>query len=152
VFARDWQASTIFEYEGGHPYQILSGFDTNNDTLAADRPLGVPRNSLITDPYKNVDLRLSRTIPVRGDVRVEVLFEMFNLFNWANYTQYVDSLYVLQGGQYVARPDFATFQASPNLNTLDVHRDPGEIGLDPKTRRNGVGNPFQGQFGLRFRF
>ena len=42
-------------------------FDTNNDTLAADRPLGVPRNSLITDPFKNVDLRVSRTIPIRGD-------------------------------------------------------------------------------------
>ncbi len=152
TLAKDWQVSTIFEYETGHPYQVLSGFDTNNDTLAADRPLGVPRNSLITDPFKNVDVRVSRTIPIRGDVRVEVMFEMFNLFNWANFTSYVDSLYVLQGGQYVPRPDFAAFQASPNLNVLDVHRAPEEIGLYPKTRRNGVGNPFQGQFGLRFRF
>jgi hypothetical protein len=59
---------------------------------------------------------------------------------------------VLQGGQYMPRPDFAKFQASPNLNVLDTKRDPDEIGLDPKTRRNGVGNPFQGQLGLRFRF
>jgi hypothetical protein len=59
---------------------------------------------------------------------------------------------VLQGGQYVPRPDFAAFQASPNLNRLDVHRSPDEIGLDPKTRRSAVGDPFQGQFGLRFRF
>jgi hypothetical protein len=152
VFGRDWQVATIFEYEGGHPYQVLSGFDTNNDTIAADRPLGVPRNSLITDPYKNVDFRFSRTLPVRGDVKVEVLFELFNAFNWANYSTYVDSLYVLQGGQYVPRPDFVAFQASPNLNVLDTKRDPGEIGLDPKQRRNGVGDPMRGQLGFRFRF
>jgi hypothetical protein len=92
AIGRDWQASTIFEYEGGHPYQVLAGFDTNNDSLAADRPLGVPRNSLITDPFKNVDIRLSRLIPVRGDVKVEVLLEMFDAFNWANFSSYVDSL------------------------------------------------------------
>jgi hypothetical protein len=152
IFGRDWQVATIFEYEGGHPYQVLSGFDTNNDTIAADRPLGVPRNSLITDPYRNVDFRFSRTLPIRGDVKVEVLFELFNAFNWANYTTYVDSLYVLQGGQYVPRPDFAAFQANPNLNMLDTHRDADEIGLDAKQRRNGVGDPMRGQLGFRFRF
>lgn len=152
IFGRDWQAATIFEYEGGHPYQVLSGFDTNNDTLAADRPLGVPRNSLITDPYRNVDFRFSRTLPVRGDVRVEVLFELFNAFNFANYTSYVDSLYVLQGGQYVPRPDFVAFQGSPDLNALNTKRDAADIGLDPKTRRNGVGDPMRGQLGFRIRF
>jgi hypothetical protein len=64
----------------------------------------------------------------------------------------VDSLYVLQGGQYVPRPDFAAFQASPNLNVLNTNRDADEIGLDPKTRRNGVGDPMRGQLGFRVRF
>jgi outer membrane receptor protein involved in Fe transport len=150
--ARDWQLSSILEYESGHPYQMLAGFDFNNDTLPADRPLGVPRNSLITDAYKNVDLRITRTFGIRDDLRLEVLFEMFNVLNLVNWTSYVDQLYVFQGGRYVARPDFAAFANGADLNALDTHRAPDDIGLDPRIRRSGIGEPMQGQLGFRFRF
>jgi hypothetical protein len=152
VFLRDWQVSGIFEYESGHPYQMLAGFDFNNDTIPADRPQGVPRNSLITDAFRTLDMRFSRTIAVRGDYRVEVMFEMFNMLNWVRWTSYVDSLYVLQGGRYVPRPDSVAFQNSSDLNSPDTHRSPDEIGLSTVQRRSGVGDPMQGQLGFRFRF
>jgi hypothetical protein len=95
---------------------------------------------------------VSRTVPIRGDFRVELMFEMFNILNTVNYSGYVDSLYVLQQGRYQPRPDFVGFQNSTNLNVLDVHRSPDEIGLRPPTRRSSVNDPFQGQFGFRLRF
>ena len=53
--------------------------------------------------------------------------------------------------------DFAPYHNDPaKLNTgFRQGRDkisPDEVGLDPKIRRTGVGDPRQGQFGLRFHF
>lgn len=152
LVARDFQVGGIVQIEAGHPYMVVPGFDFNNDTIATDRPKGVPRNALFTDPYRNVDLRISRNIRLKGQVHLEVLFEMFNLFNTANYSSYADTLYMFSGGRYVPRPDFATFAASSQLNVYDAERTATDIGLDPKIRRTGVGSPFQGQLGFRFRF
>jgi len=152
AFGRDFQVAGIIERETGHPFQVQAGFDFNNDTIATDRPNGVPRNALITDPRFSADLRVTRAIPIRGRVKAEVMFEMFNLLNTPHFENYDGNLYVLQGGVYVPRPDFAAFAASSKLNDLDVNRDPKEIGLNPKLRRTAVGDPFQGQLGIRFHF
>jgi hypothetical protein len=154
LLARNWQIAGVVNVESGHPYQVTSGTDFNNDTVLTDRPTGVPRNSLWTDRIYNVDLRISRWIPLSGRVRLEALFEAFNLFNTPHYDQYVDSLYVFDRaqGRYVPRADFAAFANSPNLSARDYERSPEEIGLDPKIRRNGVGAPFQGQVALRLHF
>jgi hypothetical protein len=154
ILARDWQVGAIVNLESGHPFQVTSGTDFNNDTVLTDRPMGVPRNSLWTDAIYNVDLRIARWIPIAGRFRVEALFEAFNLFNTPHYDQYVDSLYVFDRGlnRYVPRADFTGFAATANLNVRDYARSPDEIGLDPKIRRNGVGAPFQGQVALRFHF
>ena len=41
--------------------------EINNDGIASDRPAGVPRNSLQLPARKNVDLRLSRQVPIGRD-------------------------------------------------------------------------------------
>jgi hypothetical protein len=152
LLARHWQVSGIVNLESGHPFQVWSGQDFNLDTTLTDRPFGVPRNSLWTDPVYNVDMRVGRILPVRGRVKLEVNFEMFNLFNRPHYDNYVDSLYTLVNGVYVPRPDFAAFASTPALNVMDSNRSPKDIGLDRKVRRNAVGNSFQGQIALRLRF
>jgi hypothetical protein len=152
VYARDWQFATIINLESGHPFQVYSGFDFNNDAVNTDRPLGVPRNALWTDPIYNVDARIGRTVPIKGNFRVEVLFDMFNLFNTPHYDNYNANLYVRVGGRYVPAVDFAAFAGSPALNQRDLERTPQDIGLNTAARRTRVGAPFQGQLAIRLHF
>jgi hypothetical protein len=152
IYARNWQVSGIFNVESGHPFAVQSGFDFNNDVVLTDRPLGVPRTALWTDGYSNLDLRIARFIPLHARQKLEVIFEAFNALNQPHYSNYVDSLYVFQGGRYVPRPDFVAFHNSPLLNQRDLDRTAKDIGLDTKSRRNAVSDPFQGQLALRFHF
>ena len=55
--------------------------DLNGDGVSSDRPLFVARNSLYSAARKNVDLRYTRSIPLHGSVRGEVIAEMKNVFN-----------------------------------------------------------------------
>ncbi|MDP1568437.1 MAG: TonB-dependent receptor [Vicinamibacterales bacterium] len=70
----------------GIPLNIRSNRELNNDGVASDRPVGVARNSINLPARRNVDLRLSRRVPV-GRVNAEVIAEVKNLFNtvqWSN--------------------------------------------------------------------
>jgi len=53
----------------------------NGDGVSSDRPLFVARNSLYMPVRKNVDMRYTRWIPIRGSVRGEVIAELKNVFN-----------------------------------------------------------------------
>jgi hypothetical protein len=154
VYARDWQFSAIGSIESGHPFVVQSGFDFNNDVVLTDRPRGVTRTGLWTDGFNTLDLRVARFIPLGGRVRAEAIFEMFNVFNSASYSNYVNSLYVFNRarGGYVPRPDFEAFHDSGQLNERDLTRTYEDIGLDQKLRRDDVADPFQGQFALRIHF
>ncbi|MEO7143324.1 MAG: TonB-dependent receptor, partial [Bryobacteraceae bacterium] len=89
--AADWTMATLMTFHSGAPYNVLVGSDVNGDgNSSTDRPLvgGVPlgRNTYIGPGSGNVDVRLSRQIPVRERLRVQVLAEAFNLLNHVNYT------------------------------------------------------------------
>jgi hypothetical protein len=112
----------------------------------------VPRNALWSHANYDVDLRLARTVRLGGRRSVELMFDMFNVFNTANPTGYVTTLYRFSGGRYIPRDDFAAFHNSGKLNDLNLDRSPEEIGLDRDTRVSGYASAFQGQLGLRFRF
>ena len=49
----------------------------------------VPRDSLVGTPIHRVDLRALRRFAVHGPVKLEGSFEVFNLFNHANYASFV---------------------------------------------------------------
>ena len=156
-YARNWQVSAIQAAQSGAPILTIASFDFNNDNVVTDRPFGVPRTALVGESRYTTDLRIARFFPIRSDMRVEMFFEMFNVFNAANFTGYDANLYRLQGGRYVPYADFAPYHNdSAKLNTgFKQGRDkidPSEIGLDPKIRRTGVGDPRQGQIGFRFHF
>jgi hypothetical protein len=62
--------------------------EINNDGIASDRPSGVPRNALNLPARYNVDMRLSRQVPI-GRFRPEVIAELTNVFNtvqWSGVT------------------------------------------------------------------
>jgi hypothetical protein len=54
-------ADTIFNWNSGEPYSLVTGRDDNQDTNTTDRPPGVFRNSLWGPSFFEVDLDLSKT-------------------------------------------------------------------------------------------
>jgi hypothetical protein len=61
-------------------------FDTSAFALPAPFTFGsTPRNSVIGPGYVNIDFALARTWPLRGSSQLEFRWEVFNLFNQANF-------------------------------------------------------------------
>lgn len=91
----------------GKPYSETTGQDNNNDGLALDRPLGVPRNSLEGPAYTQLDLRWSKdffVMPSRKDKGpvVTIGLDAFNVLNHTNFVSYVGTLSSPLFGQAVA--------------------------------------------------
>ncbi|MBI2840731.1 MAG: TonB-dependent receptor [Acidobacteria bacterium] len=84
----NFMLGTIITYGSGRPYNILAGYDRNgNGDPASDRPVGVGRNAGEGPDFFSVDLRLSKKMYFSGGERdLELLFEVFNLFNRKNYS------------------------------------------------------------------
>ncbi len=75
------QFGALLQFNSGLPVNLVSNLDLNGDGSTGDRALGVGRNSLYLPARKNVDLRYTRRVPIRGAVRAEVVAEMKNVFN-----------------------------------------------------------------------
>jgi hypothetical protein len=75
------QIGVLLQFNSGLPVNLAANRDLNADGVTSDRPLDVARNALYLPARKNVDLRYTRWIPIRGDVRAEVIAEMKNVFN-----------------------------------------------------------------------
>lgn len=75
------EIGVLLQFNSGLPLNIPANRDLNGDGVLSDRPLGVARNSLYLPVRKNVDLRYTRSIPVRGSVKGEVIAELKNVFN-----------------------------------------------------------------------
>ena len=77
------------QFASGIPVNLRTNpGEINNDGIASDRPAGVPRNALMLPARYNVDLRVSRQVPI-GRFRPEVIAELTNLFNtvqWSGVT------------------------------------------------------------------
>ena len=95
----DVQLSSTIIMNTGDPYNITSGFDDNGDGLRNDRPVidssnrpsgldtpdGLqPRNSARQPTFYNVDIRLSKAFDFGSAGSLELLLDVFNLFNSAN--------------------------------------------------------------------
>jgi hypothetical protein len=78
------QIGYLFSWATGTPYNIVTGGDRNNDTTVNDRPAGVSRNSGRLPDSASLDLRLSRTFPLRRGQHVELMLEGFNVLNHVN--------------------------------------------------------------------
>ena len=86
-YLSNFTLSPIFTYSSGHPFNVLLGFDANGDTQAnTDRPVGAGRNTGIGPNFVSFDLRVARMFTFGETVRLEGIFEAFNLFNRVNYS------------------------------------------------------------------
>jgi hypothetical protein len=83
---RGLQLSGTLQYYSALPLNITSGVTTIQGT--AGRPVVggqfIPRNAGTGPDFLSVNLRLSRTVPLGGRTRLEVLGEVFNLANREN--------------------------------------------------------------------
>jgi len=100
------------QFSSGVPINLRSNpGEINGDGIGSDRPAGISRNSLNLPARYNVDLRLSRQVPVGGARRLEAIAEVKNLFNtvqWSgvgNANIAVDALTGLPTGQVPTRGD-----------------------------------------------
>ena len=75
------QFGVLLQINSGLPVNISASRDLNGDGISSDRPLFVARNPLYLAPRKNVDLRYTRFVPIRGSVRAEIVAELKNVFN-----------------------------------------------------------------------
>jgi hypothetical protein len=83
--SRLWHFSYIYTYTSALPFNIQLPNDRNGDTVFNDRPAGVGRNAGEGFDYRALDLRLSRTFPLRTGLSLEAMLEGFNVLNRANW-------------------------------------------------------------------
>lgn len=91
--------SAILTAASGRPFTPLAGLDLNGDgnggAFPPDRarrdPLdpstSVGRNSETTDAIMNVDVRVSKALPLGGRTTLDLMLDVFNLFNRVNFIE-----------------------------------------------------------------
>jgi hypothetical protein len=128
-----FEVAPIFNYNSGHPFNLLSGEPTNGDNHPTNgRPIGAPRNSGLGPNYASLDGRLSWHHKVGEKSTLAITAEGFNIANRTNYASVnnqVGPLFAICGAQ-------VTSTCQQNLGgagstTFNVH------GVAPGTR-NGV--------------
>jgi Carboxypeptidase regulatory-like domain/TonB dependent receptor len=75
------ELGVLIQINSGLPFNLPSNRDLNGDGVSSDRPLGIARNSMYMPVRKNVDMRYTRWLPIRGAVRAEIILELKNAFN-----------------------------------------------------------------------
>ena len=95
-----FQVSGLYFYGSGQRDQIICGCDARGLSIASiDRLRGpgarggavgtiIPRESFVGDPIHRVEMRLRQRIPLGGRASLDGYFDVFNLFNRANYGSY----------------------------------------------------------------
>jgi carboxypeptidase family protein len=147
--ARDWLLSPIFVAQSGRPFNLLLGYDANNDgNPQSDRPGLAGRNTGRGEAFYSFDLRLARRFFVRESRYVEFTVEGFNLFNRVNF-QGINNVI---GGACVNNglPAPCTAGATP-LTNFDMRGRSDQKPTAP-LGFTSASDPRQLQFGVRLNF
>jgi hypothetical protein len=126
--------SSIITVASGRPYNILAGADLNGDgdggtipgpdrarTTPSDPASSVGRNSGTLPAQATVDVRVNKKIALGGRTSVDAIFEVFNLFNRANFTD-INNIFGVNAYPTSPLPTYGQFQraASPRQVQLAV--------------------------------
>jgi len=125
VALRNFAFSTIVTLQSPQFFTKYAGFDVNGDVFGNnDRVGGEARDTFRGDSLQTVDIRVSRSIPIRERFTLDLSAEAFNLFNTVN-VRYFNTNY--------GAADFCGADA----------KAPGCLGA-PKLFLEGSPNPFYG--------
>jgi len=95
----NYTISSIMQFQSGTPYSALVSGDPNNDgNRSTDRLPGTLRNQYRTPAIYQFDARLTRSIPVKENMKVRLILEAFNVFNRANVATANNTFFVYSGG------------------------------------------------------
>jgi hypothetical protein len=126
--------SGMFRYRSATPYTDWAGKDLNGDGMAFDLKPGVTEvNSLRGHSFSQFDLRLSREFKLKGEIGIELIAEVFNLFNTKNPAAY--------------RGNCGWNAEKKTCDNTDSYRQPSSYAGDYLQ-----GEQRLAQFGLRFHF
>jgi hypothetical protein len=103
------QLSGIYFFGSGERFATNTGVDLRNQGNNAASELRlrangtiIPRAAIVGEPIHRVDMRLQKRLPLVGRMTVDGMFEVYNLFNHANYGSYTTNVSNAQYG----RPSF----------------------------------------------
>jgi hypothetical protein len=133
--------SAIVTAASGRPFTPLAGLDLNGDgnggAFPPDRARRVPgdpttsvgRNSEVTDAIVNVDLRVSKAVPLGGIATLDLILDVFNLFNRTNFIEDTNqsSFAIFGAGAYPTNP-------LPTYGKYTLTDPPRQIQLAAKIR------------------
>lgn len=103
----DNQVGLMLQFNSGLPFNITSNRDLNVDGNGSDRPLNVGRNAGRMPARWNVDLRYSRFVRLRHDMRLEIIGEFKNVLNTVQVSGVLSSVQVdTQGNPLSPIPTF----------------------------------------------
>ena len=86
------QFGGVWQYSTAAPYNIITGNDDNRDLAVTDRPAGVGYNAGRGDVNTQLDLRTSKKFKIKEKAQIELLWEMYNVFNTVNFLQYTGNM------------------------------------------------------------
>ena len=107
-----WAMSWIATMQSGQPYSERIANDVNNDGNRFNDIVPGNRNTHRVPTSYNLDMRVSRRIPLGSKARLELIGEAFNVFNHTNISFQRDTLYNFAGG--VLSPQLN--QSNPRVN------------------------------------
>ena len=85
ALVNDWEFGFIVTLQSPRYFTKFAGFDANGDIFGANDRVGIePRNTFEGDSMKALDLRVSRGFNLSEKVRLQGMFEAFNVFNTLN--------------------------------------------------------------------
>jgi hypothetical protein len=100
-----WELSGIFTAQSGHPYSGLVSSDLNNDgNPATDRIPGLGRDTFYLPASFSLDPRVTRNVPLHERMRLQLIWEAFNVLNHANVTGIRTTQYALSSCGIAAVP------------------------------------------------
>ena len=104
-----WTLSGIAAYQTGQPFTPVTSttgaLDLNNDlNRANDRAPGFARNSFRLPSQLSIDPRLTKEIPLRSALRLQLIAEAFNVTNRSNVTRVRNTFYGYNSGTNTLTP------------------------------------------------
>jgi hypothetical protein len=101
------QVSAIYFYGSGEYFQTNTGVDRRNEGAGSEMRLRangtiIPRAAIVGEPIHRMDLRLQKRLSFGDRVRLDGMFEVFNLFNHENYGSYTTN----ESNANYGRPSF----------------------------------------------
>jgi hypothetical protein len=152
VALKNWVLAPIFVAQSGRPFNLLLGFDANNDGRSqSDRPGLAGRYTGRGESFYSFDLRLGRRLFANDRRFLELTIEAFNLFNRTNFLGVNNVL-----GAACTTPDGANFVpctvgGAVPLTDFGLRGRRGLRTTDPLGFTSAF-DPRQLQFGARFSF